>query len=239
MTTNVLDLEHDIATSDSRWSIQLPDAILFVDDTGFDKIFEHNGFLLVFAGTANLIQIWKNHISDPETSGIPPTDANGMSIAISITNLDNGSVVFEHRQAAVYENVRFAGSGASYAEQCWFSNFCARRAVESASAFDVCTGGSVKYYSFSGENNIDMTTTVKAIHESMMKEGLIMYKKQVCSPVPISEAAQQDPSLKKIMDDLATGKASMCAPFPNMHQPMSLQEKRSLEKAIAMVKKPR
>lgn len=76
-------------------------------------------------------------------------------------------------------------------------------------------------------------------HIGLMKEGLIIYKKQVCSPVPVCEAAQQDQSLKKIMDDLATGKASMCAPFPNMHQPMSLQDKRSLEKAIAMVKKPR
>lgn len=239
MTTNVLDLQSDIATSDSRWSITWPDAVIYVDDTGFDKIFEHNRYLFVFAGTSNLIQIWKNHISDPATTGIPPTDANGMSIAVTITDLDSGTVLFEHRQAAVYESVRFAGSGAAYAEQSWFGNFCAKSAVETASEFDICTGGDVKYYAFNGEHNVDLSTTIQSIPNAIQTKGMIMYRKQLGNPVPVSVAAQNDSRIGTLIDNLTTGKESMCAPFPNMHQPMACAEKRALEKALTKVKTPR
>jgi hypothetical protein len=39
MTTNSIDRSKLILASDSRWSVQLDaDQILYVDDTGFDKI---------------------------------------------------------------------------------------------------------------------------------------------------------------------------------------------------------
>ena len=217
----------------------MDDALVFVDDTGFDKIFEFNKYLMLFAGTAKLIQVWKNHISDLNSTGLPPTVLDGMSIAVSITDLETSAVFFEHNQAATYETVRFAGSGASAAERCWFKNFCAKRAVGTASFFDVCTGGQVKYYSFDGNHNVDVSTTVEVIPDALRKNGVIMYRNRSDLTMPVSEAARTDPRVVKLIDDLACGKESLCAPFPHMHNPMSVSETRALEKALAKIKKPR
>jgi hypothetical protein len=39
---------------DSRWSIQNHNFILYIDDTGFEKIIPHNGIAFMFAGNGYL-----------------------------------------------------------------------------------------------------------------------------------------------------------------------------------------
>lgn len=235
MTTNVLDLQSDVAASDSRWSITLSNAIIFVDDTSFDKIFAHNDYICLFAGSSALIQQWKDYIVSNEIE-LPETELNGQVIAVSVTDSRTGAVIFEHGQIA-YELVRFAGSGASAAETCWFVNFDAIRAVESAANVDFYTGGTVKYFHFSGQNNVHLQSHYTEIIAVLKTKGMVMYPN--AKIIPIKEAEQTDPRVRQLMDDLASGKESMCAPFPGMHQPMNAEQKRALAKAMMKVKEQR
>lgn len=150
--------------------------------------------------------------------------------------MQTGVVLFEHGQTA-YEKVRFAGSGASAAEACWFVNFDAMRAVESAANADWFTGGTVKYFYFSGRHNVHLKSHYTEIAEALRTRGMVMYPN--AKVVPIQDAEQTDPRIKQLLDDLASGKESMCAPFPGMHQPMNSDQKRALAKTMMKVKEKR
>lgn len=66
-----------------------------------------------------------------------------------------------------------------------------------------------------------------------------MYNNHRDAPIPISEAAKTDERIAQLIDDIATGKQSMCAPFPGIHKPMENADKRLLEKALTKVRQRR
>lgn len=235
MTTNVLDLRNGIAASDSRWSVDTPDILAYVDDAGFDKVSEKNRYVFLYAGNSLLIQKWKDYVeSDGLTDKPTDTEMKGL-VAITITDMESGHVIFERTQSFPLSDARFAGSGALPAMQCWMLNGCAKRAVSSAISTDSYSGGEIKYHDFCGDNNLDGNSRVEAILQEMAKRGMIMYKGNAVSPMPIQEAALVDPRVKTLLDDISAGKVEPCAPCMEMHMPWEQGELRRLDRALSQV----
>lgn len=237
MTTNVLDLRNDTASTDSRWSISIDDKIIFVDDSGFDKILEKNRFLLVFAGNSVLIQQFKDWAKSDGEIARPTDEEIDGEVAITITDMDSGLVVFEATQKHPLEDARFAGTGATYAMMCWNANQCAKTAVSTAIQFDAYSGGEVKYYHFSGDNNISPDGRSDDIVMAILERGAVMYKHNGMRTTPISEAAKVDPTVKAVIDRISSGTLQPCAPFPEMNIPWTPDDHRRLGRALDMVLK--
>lgn len=242
MTTNVFDMNAGLMCGDSRWSVQHPSFIAYVDDTGFDKIIAIDGdlgkFAFVFAGDSELIQQWKSWIiSKPSAQDQTPPVQNGLkSIAICIANIDNKSIVFENGQDIQTPEARFAGSGSLHAFNCWTVNKDAKKAIESAKTFDVYSGGEVKFLDFSsGVNNLKNSSNLKELHVFFAKEGMVMYKNASTNQskiLSIKEAAANDPAVQQLAIDLASGKISASAPCDAMHNTWSKEKVNELNTAL-------
>lgn len=239
MTTNVLDLRNGMAASDSRWSVNAADVLLFVDDVGFEKIAEQNRFVFLYAGNSLLIQKWKDYVESGGQTDKPTDDEMDDLIAITITDMETGNVIFERTQSIPLPEARFAGSGAFPAMQCWLLNGCAKRAVSSAIATDSYSGGQIKYYSFDGDNNVTGNKRVDAILKEMTTRGMIMYKGDAAKVIPVQEAAAVDPQVKAILDDISAGKVAPCAPCLEMYMPWEKGDLRRLDRALSHVFTPR
>lgn len=166
MTTNAIDLLFKKqASSDSRWSIKMDDKqILFVDDTGFDKIAIRNQTCLVFAGDAPLIEQWKLWLlsgDDVDVENIPPTTwqlgNKTLTMSICLLTLPDGIIGYDDGDAIRFLNnlARFSGTGSSWAFISWLASRCAINAIGAAKASDPYSGGMTKFLVFGdGSNNL-------------------------------------------------------------------------------------
>ncbi|MNF77477.1 hypothetical protein D3C84_596250 [compost metagenome] len=163
MTTTVYDKTKKLLTSDSRWSYNEDFGVLYVDDIGFDKIEkaigQHaEGYVFLFAGNSGVIQLWKTFIRSSPKPGAPIPTCHG--IAILAVHAETGEVVLDYGPGirlpnAAQPTIRFAGTGSVHAAQCWHSNGCARKAVDSAKDLDPFSGGEVKFFELaSGNHNL-------------------------------------------------------------------------------------
>lgn len=188
MTTNVICHQKKLLTSDSRWSVDLdgyPNQLLFVDDTGFDKLAISTAHALVFAGDSLLIGQWKKWFTAPKLdfSTVPPftrvesRDNQLKSIVASLVKKPSCEVMFTSGKFEAHgESARFSGSGALFAKDCYARNGCGRVAITSASQNDPATGGETKFVELiSGSSNLSM---VQATHDEMInainQRGFVM-----------------------------------------------------------------
>lgn len=235
MTTNVLDTSAGVLASDSRWSIDTPAFVAFVDDTGFDKIavYRHLGFM--FAGSSMLIQGWKDWIANNPSSGdeLPAVECEGEAMALSITDLERRTVMFEHGQDIQHPVARFAGTGSRHAFLCWNANGCAKKAVESAKIMDCYSGGEVKYlHCVTLQHNLSNSVSFQIVGTKFLEKGMIMYKGNGAGVIPFKEAAANDSAVERLRQDIASGKAVASAPCDAMYNSWTPAEKSRLGRVL-------
>lgn len=231
MTTNIYDRNVPKLVSDSRWSIEGDTYITYIDDYGCDKILCTESTAFMFAGSGLLIQAWKDWLQEKgKTEDRPPITEGELVIAICAVNMVTGVVEIECRQAHTLPDARFTGTGWRSAHACWEINKDPCKAVESAIASDTFSGGTVKFVNLSnGENNIQNTATMTDTLKAMASTGWTMFKHNLSQPIPIKDAAKQDPAVQELVHDLAAGNARVCAPYPGMDIPWTQAEEDALD----------
>lgn len=219
MTTNVFDVQAAIVASDSRWSYTLKDgeiirAVVYADDTGFDKMVAGQGTCALFAGRSNLIDAWKEYIKSSHKIVLRRPDTED-KFAMCVINSANGSIIFEHGQEHREEKeYRFAGTGATWARNCWLSNHDALRAVDSASNKDKYSGGEIKYFKIKiQDHNLNFSGVYSSINKAITQRGRVMYTAYDLKEVSIQDAAKTDVKVQTLLRDIASGNASAEAPI--------------------------
>lgn len=236
MTTNVFDELNGVMATDSRWSIQHGSYIIYLDDTGYEKILIWNGYAIMFAGNGGRIQQWKDWImSNPkDASEQPPVEG----ICVCIVDMVAKKVKSSVKQIVLAEGGYFAGSGQLYAVPCWMKNRLAQLAVETAKSNDKLSGGDVKFYNFvSGENNLNVNfptgnMTIQMVTAALLKRGLVMQTTKGAHGVPFAEAANDNPELQQIVEKVANGELTASAPSEGMYSQWTTEEKASLNNAL-------
>ena len=219
-----------MAATDSRWSLSLGHAVLYIDDTSFEKIAHDGKLVFIFAGNSARIRDWKAWIANPQStvSVRPPVD----DIAICIIELASATVVFEHDQHIMVDDGRFAGTGAWPAYTCWNVNRDALKAVESAKLADRFSGGNVKFFNLStGEKNLNEPDDFDSIKNELLTRGMVMYF-QNPAHVPVKEAAANDKVVDVALDQIAKGQQSLTAPCPAAANQWTEDEKSRLDSVL-------
>lgn len=232
MTTNVYDgLSFTLAT-DARWSLSLGYALLYVDDTGFEKIDFTDRIAYMFAGDSDVIAKWKNWIRSPGSS-VRTRPALGR-IAICMVDIGSGEVVFDRGQLIVKGNTRFAGTGATPAHQCWSENGCAKKAVETAKSADVYSGGTVKFFeTLTKTHNLAQDSAYEQVIECFKQRGKYMLLQQPNgNGVSASAAASNDAEIKDMADKIASGQVTLTAPCPSIENDWTNDEVSALDAAL-------
>lgn len=243
MTTNVYCATGGLLASDSRWSFDQDKeyAVLYVDDTGFDKIEVLDTFSgtfgFLFAGSSLLIQHWKNwiHGSPSSFQDMPPLDKG---ISVCIVNKQTRAFKQWHGFAWQTE-AYFAGTGYTHALMCWSTNKDAKRAVESAKQRDSSSGGKTLYFELnSGSNNLNKYSahcSIDIIREAALKRGTVMYRNEESVHVPIADASASDPRIKELCDKIANGQLHASAPCPGTLNEWTDADKESLKDELAEI----
>lgn len=187
-------------------------AVAFVDDTGYDKIAHNQDTGYVFAGPGEVIDKWRNWVLAVNQAVLPRPQV-ATDFAICMTDLESGEIIFEHGQKVRDTLCRMAGTGAKAAYECWSVNSDAKKAVATASLADVFSGGEVKYLNgLSKSHNLNFLTPFSSIKDEFLKKGMVMYLGTHDKPIPLTQAAQNDPRIKELVDNVRSGKASAEAP---------------------------
>ena len=171
MTTTVFDSINKKVTSDSRWSSILEyqggTYLVFVDDSGFDKIVDRSTSVVALAGDGELISEWKKWLSmsEPKLEDRPPVrkaathgSTDCREFVLYIVSKTANKVVFDagRKLAALDESgilAVFSGSGMNQAAMCWNTNQCPEQAVRTAQSQDICSGGEVKFVDYKNGNS--------------------------------------------------------------------------------------
>jgi hypothetical protein len=244
MTTNIYDGNSSVMATDSRWSIEYGSWLLYLDDTGYEKIERLNGMALMFAGHGPKIEEYKIwiHSSPKDFSSMP--DVKGMSVCM--VHESSNIVEFQKHQDIEANNVFCAGSGARPAYSCWLTNKCSQRAVESAKLKDHYSGGEVKYVNFvTSETNItkfypQAQLTIGVISANIIQRGISMKihatpKGTPDLPFPKAgmDSANDDEAPREKMAALvASGELSATAPCDGMHSDWSEDDKGNFKRAL-------
>ncbi|MEQ5201640.1 hypothetical protein ABN228_03885 [Providencia rettgeri] len=190
MTTTVYDRINKQVACDSRWSVDLTQHgytghILYVDDTGFEKIANRGDFAMVVAGNGGLIQRWKEWWSSEALEQMHPPVVlpTGQCISLYIVQKSKNKVIFDkgHKLAALNADTNeieavFSGSGGNHAANDWFSFHDSKNAVEFAKQNDFYTGGTVRYVEFETDthNLQDELMSFDLVVHSILNKGRIM-----------------------------------------------------------------
>jgi hypothetical protein len=243
MTTNIFDGNARVMATDSRWSIEYGSWLLYLDDTGYEKIERCNGVALMFAGHGKKIQEYKDWIrSMPDDDSNMP-DVKGMSVCM--VDEEAGTVDFAKHQDIESGNVLCAGTGARWAFSCWTDNKCSKRAVETAKSKDYCSGGVVKYIDFArGETNLaaynaEVQLTIEMISRNILQRGISMKIQATPTGTPnlpfatADGAANDEREARRAIAELvAAGKLGATAPCDGMHNDWSESDKTDFKRAL-------
>lgn len=238
MTTNVIDRRKYVVASDSRWSIfnEAQGYVVYVDDTGFDKIADRHFGSLICAGDARLIEAWKAWFRAPilDVANLPATERyepNGAvaSIVVSLVTKPDGRLVYSFGWYLDHEDeAKFSGSGAVAARDCYVLNHCGKTAVESAGLVDPMTGGETKFVEVQTmrHNLHSQVVSLKEVEEQLLNRGHVMdlNTKKV---VPLAQWNQQS-----VAQGLEAGSLSLSAPTGQPHRAWTEVEKNELRKAL-------
>jgi hypothetical protein len=189
VTTNAIDLQRGIIASDSRWSFLKGDYFYFIDDTAFDKIVEREISAMIFAGFGPLIDQWRTWFLTPtwDLVNMPPTnmEVDGVTESVELCGIykHSAEVFLRTRNhdpfppgSASAPAALFTGTGAPYAITCFGQNGCSKKAVETAMALDLGSGGTVKYLELkTGNTNLGPNNfRLDHVGEEFEKRGSVM-----------------------------------------------------------------
>ncbi len=237
MTTNAIDKLKKIIASDSRWSISAGDEILYVDDTGFDKIANRPVGCIICAGDAKLIEMWRLWFLSPviNTANFPPfdrMDANSpVGITISYIQKPDGRILFSRGVYAIFgEDAMFSGSGAVIAMECYGKNRCAKTSIETAAAIDPATGGETKFVELE-TNRHNLSSQPVALADVQTQLGLrgIVMNTLTKKVTPIKDyMADQNGVMRAVLK----GEMSLSAPTGQPYRPWTDAEKAEFKKVM-------
>ncbi|WP_112197787.1 hypothetical protein [Rahnella sp. NRRL B-41462] len=230
MTTTAYDCLNKIVASDTRWSadVDLIDGmhILYVDDTGFNKICNRRGGALICAGDGltiqNLKQWWTAEPFDPDA--IPELKMQSKYLVSIMMISAEGERLFDAGpKHVVYDTEKdslisvFSGSGGAYAASAFMKCGCPKSSVEVAKFSDPKSGGEVKFLELDTQNhnlndeNLDYDTIMNAMTERgiLMKfKGVYAANSENVTSIPLREHAQAD----DIIQALKSGSIQAYAP---------------------------
>ncbi|MBA0416182.1 hypothetical protein D7Y48_05525 [Stenotrophomonas maltophilia] len=157
--------------------------MVFLDDTGFDKIVDRPSAVMMCAGSMKLIALWKTWFV-AGTGPMPVSEFYEGSfkheICVAVVRKRDFGLRFS---AGTYENfedaAEFCGTGAIYAKDCYSVNGCAKTAVLTASRHDPMTGGEVKFVDTKvpfSSNVMNPSTTVEEVEAQLATKGFVMEK---------------------------------------------------------------
>jgi hypothetical protein len=235
MTTNVFDAVKRMMATDSRWSIRHGNYLIYLDDSGCDKILVRHQRAIMFAGNGRRIQEWKDWImTDPTDSSKQPKEEG---ICICMVDMRTGNVVLSVKQKVVNQSGYFAGSGTDYAATCWVQNNDACRSVDTAKLADVCSGGEVKYTDIAGNTHNLYTgswVTIQMVDDAITKRGLVMnISNGGSTAASFATAANDNPELADIKARISAGELSASAPSEGMYEAWTEKEKAQLNQAFS------
>jgi hypothetical protein len=247
MTTNIFDKNSAVMATDSRWSIEYGQWILYLDDTGYEKIERCNGVALMFAGLGPKIQEYKDWIRSKPTDFSLMPDVKGM--AVCMVHEASNNVTFRKHQDIEANNVYCAGSGARPAYSCWLDNKCSKTAVESAKLKDHYSGGEVKYVNFgTSETNLhavfpQVQMTIQTITDNIIQRGIAMQIHATPTGTPDLKLAKassgvvndEQAARAEMASLVAQGKLSATAPCDGMHSDWSEEDKTAFRAALAQM----
>lgn len=238
MTTNVYDGIQGVAGTDSRWSVERDYAIFYVDDTGFEKIVVRDDAVFLFAGNSAVIQQWKDYLAGPRYShsvSEPPLEG----IALLIVNAVTKEIIYGYGQDITLNDqnakavASFAGSGGRRAAQCWMTNFCTKRAIDTAKQIDVFSGGETKFFELTSKTgNLIEDVGLKGLGEAFKERGMVMFLAQLDKPMSIQEAQALDPRVAEFAQQVASGQTPLSAPCDAMYNTPSEKDKTELRKVL-------
>jgi hypothetical protein len=239
MTTNVFDVTAGQLTSDGRWSFEKLDWLVFVDDTGYDKMIFDDELGFAFAGNVSKINIWKEWVAGGRKGPEPMGHLDQMQLIIvnmasGVLEFASDYILFSH--AGNVLEALYGGSGGPSAKDCWNSNRCARTAIDSAKSNDVYSGGETKFLlRETRQNNLTNNIAVTEINEQCKQRGLMMNLKNPLNTVLVKDAANDpsNPIAQSVATEVMQGKAEMSAPFPGMHLPWTQEKKSELASVLA------
>lgn len=218
MTTNAIDRVQKVIACDSRWSMVVDQQHLaFVDNTGFDKLSNREFHTMVFAGDAVLIDQWKSWFQADvlDLTDTPPhqrLEGNQlMTLFVSLVNKEDNSVIFHsgwwlhHREYA-----SFSGSGATHAHDCYVTNGCAKRSIDTAGLNDPATGGDTKFVELSTNvHNLPAAQATLAHAVQQLNERGFVMNTETKVITPIKDFRD---STAEALRALAAGERSLTAP---------------------------
>lgn len=226
-------------TTDSRWSCEYGNFLIYIDDSRFEKIERYKNAVFMFAGNGQKVQAWKTWIrsSPVDASGQPDCDLMCVCIADATTN----QVLFSERQDIIRDGGYFAGSGSWHAYSCWSEHKDPCKAVETAKSKDVSSGGDVKFVDFlNGTHNLFSPTKdvhIDDVSRAMAARGNVMniaVNTQVTTPpFKLAEAAANDPALRDIQGKIANGEISPTAPCDGMFSEWNADQKSKLNTVLS------
>lgn len=178
------------------------DRLLFVDNTGFDKIADRSRGVMVCAGSAMLIQQWKTWFrnGDPQAD-LPPTFidyGNGRQdeAYVAILTKPDFNTAFISGVYHDYEDAaKFCGSGAEFAKDCYSANGCSMKCVDTAATHDPQTGGDVKFVDCNDlTNNLSQPgVRLEEMANQLVERGMVMdMKTKKVTPIKTGTASAQD-----------------------------------------------
>lgn len=238
MTTNIYDFHAGMIGSDSRWSIETPSkSIIYVDDSGYEKIAHIGNYAFLFAGNVMVIHAWKMYLHE-RSQGLPAARPPLAGCAFLAVELSSCEILEEYGQdigpvdAETGRKVAsFAGTGSFHAHKCWRQNKCVKTAVRSAVADDYFSGLPLKYLNLknAGDKDCASVLDLEVLRNSFLTKGMVMKPSTIKAPIPLLEAAVNDPEIAKCRDDIANGKATIQAPCDAMYNQPTAEDERKVD----------
>lgn len=212
--------------------------LIYVDDSGFDKIADRRRAVLVCAGDAKLIELWKDWFTQPSPSNeLPPTDRIELDgsfhdLCVTIVLKPTFEIFFSNGNYEKHEeDAWFTGTGGSYAKDCYAVNGCSIKCVQTASSFDPKTGGETKYVNFSdGASNLHgPSVSYKELEELFKQRGIVMnLTTKETRPINGSTASE-------LAHALTSEKVSISAPTGRPPRAWTMEEKIDVSTAMRRI----
>jgi hypothetical protein len=247
MTTNALCIT-DHAATDSRWTLENKNGILYVDNTGFEKIILLGKVAFIFAGSAKLISFLKDFLNnlhrgqEPENADLQSVKRDEFfeNVAFASINFTKGEFsTSNHRFSVCGKDYYFVGTGGIIAKSCWDINKDILRSVETAKNTDDYSGGNTIFVKHDLKNNINeqLGGGLEILSNSLKNKENVMIRSNGGS-VSIQDMMDSGQDVSGILGLLKS--ENMVAPFSGMGDRLNEEERRyafdSLKKAMSWVR---
>lgn len=244
MTTNVFDGVGGVVAADVRWSTLATDTkwMIYLDEPNYSKLVLKNNLAFLFAGDGLAIQAWKDWLKIAPIAARP--SANNM--AISIIDLGKSELVYHENQNHVTGEIFTAsGTGSFFALSCWTTNKCAKKAIASASIYDIHTSNYVQFYEIKTKvHNLpdENHMTINDVCRTMAVKGFVMNKELgkdsafALSAISSNGLSPEDlAQIETLKNGLANAQIAPTAPCDEIFSVRTEEQEIALDQALSKV----